>query len=107
MRRRLDVLLGQAHYDHAVRGGVEREAAAGHRAGDLPRVAARVAQVDREPHATGVGFYFWAENTNTLELGDAVASDRGGNADALQGRLGGEVRGIAGVGGREEGQGGG
>src|SRR3954463_6480413 len=104
MRRRLDVLLGQAHYDHAVRGGVEREAAAGHRAGDLPRIAARVAQVDREPHATGVGFDFWAENTNTLELRDPVTCDRGCGADALQGGLGGEVRGAVDAGGRKEDQ---
>ena len=44
--RVLDVVLGEADDDHAVRGGVERETAAGHRAGDLPGVAAGVAQVD-------------------------------------------------------------
>ena len=99
---------GQADDDHAVRRGVEREAAAGHRAGDLPGVAAGVAQVDRQANAVGVALDLGAEDADAVELGDPVAGDRGGGAEAFEARLRGEVRaGAQGFGCREEEGGGG
>ena len=59
--------LRQADDDHAVRRGVEREAAAGHRAGDLPGVAAGVAQVDRQANAVAVALDLGAEDADAVE----------------------------------------
>src|SRR4051794_31299532 len=91
MSRLLDVVGGGLDDDHAVARPVEGEATAGHLARHLPRVLARVPQVDREAHGARVALDLRAQDADALDLGDAVTGDRGGGADALQLRLGGEV----------------
>jgi hypothetical protein len=91
MGRLLDVLGVELDDDHAVARRVEGEATAGHLARHLPRVLARVPQVDREAHGARVALDLRAQDADALDLGDAVTGDRGGGADALQLGLGGEV----------------